>query len=112
MIAPHLNRMLVLEAPQQISDGAGGYLRSWEPLGTLWAELKAGSGRETAAFAATVSRVPYRIVVRAAPDGAPSRPIAGQRFVDGTRIFNITAVAEKGTDARFLTCHATEETAS
>lgn len=112
MTMPQLTRALVLEAPLQISDGAGGYIRQWEPLGTLWGELKAGSGRETAAFAATVSRVPYRITVRAAPEGAPSRPVAGQRFRNGTRIFNITAVAEKDTDARFLTCHATEETAS
>lgn len=112
MSLPHLNRSLVLEAPVQVSDGAGGYTRNWQPLGVLWAQVKAGSGREAAAFAVTVSRVPYRIVVRAAPDGAPSRPVAGQRFREGARIFNIQAVAEKDAQGRFLTCHAQEEVAS
>ena len=112
MSAPSLNRQLLLEEPVRTGDGAGGFIRDWAPLGTLWAEVKAGSGRERAAFAATVSRVPYRITVRASPHDAPSRPKAGQRFRTGTRIFNITAVAEQGTEGRYLTCHAIEETAS
>ena len=112
MSAPRLNRSLVLEAPIKIADGAGGYTRDWQPLGVLWAELKAGSGREVAASSATISRVPYRITVRAAPYGAASRPTAGQRFRDGTRLFHINAVAERGVDAQFLTCHAEEEVAS
>ncbi|MEM8536383.1 MAG: head-tail adaptor protein [Pseudomonadota bacterium] len=111
MKAPKLNRSLVLEAPVKLADGAGGYTRSWEPLGVLWAEVKAGSGRERAASATTVSQVPYRITVRAAAAGAPSRPEPGQRLRDGTRLFGVLAVAEYRTDARFLTCHAVEEVA-
>jgi head-tail adaptor len=112
MSAPRLDRSLVLEAATKMADGAGGYTRVWEPLGVLWAELKAGMGREVGAAAVTVSRVPYRIIVRAAPYSAPSRPAAGQRFRDGNRIFNINAVAEKGVHAQFLTCHVDEEVAS
>jgi len=112
MSAPQLNRSLVLEGLTKIADGAGGYTRVWEPLGVVWAELKAGTGREVGAVATTVSRVPYKITVRAAPYGAPSRPSAGQRFRDGTRIFNINAVAEKGVYAQFLTCHVDEEVAA
>jgi len=111
MSAPQLNRSLVLEGAVKVSDGAGGYTRNWEPLGVLWAELKAGTGRETGAPAATVSRVPYKITVRAAPYGAASRPTVGQRFRDGVRIFQINAVAEKGAHAQFLTCHVDEEVA-
>mgnify|MGYP002634670996 CR=1 FL=1 len=111
MTEPQLNRSLVLESPVKLADGAGGYSRTWEPLGLLWAEVKAGTGRELAASAATLSRVPYRITVRAAPDGAPSRPRAGQRFRDGNRIFPILAVAEQGVQAQYLTCHAEEEVA-
>ena len=109
MSAPQLNRALVLEGPVKIADGAGGYTREWEALGLLWAELRAGAGREKAESAATLSRVPYRITVRAAPYGAPSRPIAGQRLRDGIRVFNIHAVAEQGTGGAYLTCHAEEE---
>ena len=111
MSAPQLNRSLVLEAPLKVADGAGGYTRDWEPLGVLWAQVKAGSGREKAETAATLSRVPYRITVRAAPYGAPSRPVAGQRFREGSRIFEIYAVAEAGVQAAYLTCHAQEEVA-
>jgi head-tail adaptor len=111
MSAPHLNRSLVLEGAVKIADGAGGYRREWEPLGVLWAQMKAGTGRAQAGSAATLSRVPYRITVRAAPYGAPSRPVAGQRFRDGTRIFEILAVAESGVQAAHLTCHAEEELA-
>jgi head-tail adaptor len=51
----------------------------------------------------------YRIVVRAAPPGAPSRPQAGQRFREGGRLFAIRAVAEAGGAGRFLVCFAEEE---
>ncbi len=111
MRSPQLNRSLVLEAPLKVADGAGGYTRNWEPLGVLWAEVKAGSGRERAETAATVSRVPYRITVRAAPHGAPSRPVAGQRLREGSRIFQIFAVSDWGVNAAYLTCHAEEELA-
>ena len=111
MSAPQLNRSLVLEAPVKVADGAGGYTRDWQPLGVLWAEVKAGSGAEKAETAMTFSRVPYRMTVRAAPYGAPSRPVAGQRFRDGARVFEIYAVAEKGVNAAYLTCHAQEEVA-
>jgi SPP1 family predicted phage head-tail adaptor len=112
MTGPRLNRALVLEAPVKTSDGAGGYTRNWQPLGVLWAELKAGSGREVGAASATLSRVPYKITVRAAAYGAASRPNPGQRFRDGSRIFQINAVAEQGVHAQFLTCHVDEEVAA
>ena len=111
MSDPRLNRSLVLEGPLQAADGAGGYTRDWQPLGILWAAVKAGTGSDRNSAGGQLSRVPYRIIVRAAPYGAPSRPTPGQRFRDGSRIFLITAVAEAGTDARFLTCHAEEEVA-
>ncbi|MEL6915567.1 MAG: head-tail adaptor protein [Pseudomonadota bacterium] len=109
MKLPMLNRPLVLEERLRTADGAGGYTEAWMPLGTLWAELKAGSGRETGENFSTRSRAPYRITVRAAPEGAPSRPKPDQRFVDGARVFSILAVMEAGTDGRFLTCNAREE---
>lgn len=109
---PRLNRPLVLEERVRTPDGAGGFSESWTVLGTLWAELRAGSGSERAQDFATVSQAKYRITVRAAPNGAPSRPKADQRFRDGDRIFTILAVAEADTGARFLTCHAVEEVAT
>lgn len=112
MNTPKLNRALVLETPVKVADGAGGFTNSWDPLGVHWAALKPGTGREVAASATTISRVPYRITLRTSPHGAPSRPVAGQRFRDGSRIFHILAVADHSGQPQYLTCHAEEEVAS
>lgn len=95
-----MNRALVLEAPVEVPDGAGGVSRDWRALGTLWAAV-AGSARE-------VDGVPVaslRITVRAAPTGSPARPVAGQRFREGARLFRIKAVLD---GERTLTCIAEE----
>lgn len=109
MKRPVLNRKLVLEEPVRLADGAGGFTTSWQALGQIWAEVKPGTGRERAAGFATVSSIAFRITVRAAPDGAPSRPKPDQRFRDGSRIFRILAVTEADAGAHFLTCFAQEE---
>lgn len=109
MSAPVLNRRLVLEDVVRVADGAGGFTESWLPLGELWASLKAGSGRERLGGTLTVSAVPYRVIVRAAPFGAASRPRPDQRFRDGDRVFRILAVADDDSGQRYLTCHCTEE---
>jgi len=112
MKTPALNRALVLEEKTRVADGAGGFSETWVALGTLWAGLRAGTGRETGKDFVTVSRVPYKITVRAAPHEAASRPKADQRFREGARIFTVLAVTEAGTDGRFLTCNCVEEVAS
>ncbi|SFR04761.1 head-tail adaptor protein [Poseidonocella sedimentorum] len=104
-----LNRPLILETLERVEDGAGGYSESWTTLGTLWAEVRARSGRESAGAAAPLSTVPYIITVRAAPFDAPSRPRAGQRFRSGSRLFPILAVAEDDPGERYLTCFTQEE---
>lgn len=112
MSLPLLNRKLVLEEAQLSADGSGGYSETWVSLGTLWAEIKAGTGREKAGEALTVSSVPYRITVRAAPAGAASRPKPEQRFREGPRLYRILAVSESDPQSHYLTCFAREEVAS
>lgn len=109
MTVARLNRKLVLEAPERLSDGSGGFVDGWVPKGTLWAEVRARTGRETAQIGAAVSRMAYRIVVRGAPYGAPDRPVPHQRFREGARIFTILAVAEQDFEGRYLVCFAEEE---
>lgn len=111
MSRPHLNRALTLEAPTRVSDGAGGFRETWTPLGTLWAEVSPRSGREASQGGAAVSRMRLKIVVRGAPQGAPDRPAPEQRFREGSRIYNILAVAEGDRAGRYLTCLAEEELA-
>ena len=109
MRAPSLTRPLVLEAPLRMADGAGGYVESWQALGTLWAEVLPGAGREVAGEEVVMASVAYRIVVRGAAQGAASRPLPGQRFRDGARLFPILAVSERDAAARYLICFAREE---
>jgi head-tail adaptor len=109
MNLPNLNCALVLEAPDRVSDAAGGYVAGWTVLGTLWAELSARTGRERALSGAATSQVAYKIVVRGAPYGSPERPMPEQRFRLGVRVFHIEAVAERDPEGRYLTCFANEE---
>jgi head-tail adaptor len=109
MNAPHLTRKLLLEAPERVADGAGGYVEGWLPLGVLWAEVLAGTGRDQAGFGTSVARVPYRITVRAAAVGSTARPTPDQRFRDGTRLFRVLAVSERDPQGRYLTCLTEEE---
>lgn len=110
MSAPNLNRKLLLEAPQNLPDGAGGFTLAWAALGSLWGEVLSGAGAEARGIEVVFASVPYRITVRAAPFGAASRPKADQRLRDGARIFTILAVSERDPDGQYLTCFAREET--
>lgn len=111
MAQVRLTRPLQLEEAQRVPDGAGGFETNWIVLGTLWGDVQLRSGRETEGETVSLSSTRFRIVVRAAPHGAPSRPIAGQRFRNGMRIFKINAVAETDDMARFLACYCDEEVA-
>ena len=108
-MTPNLNRSLVLEAPAQMADGAGGFAQTWTTVGTLWGEIAGGSGRDPAGVEVTMALVPYRITVRGAVVGSPRRPLPQQRFRDGARVYQILAVTERDPDALYLTCFAREE---
>lgn len=109
MITPRLNRKLTLEEASRVPDGAGGYSETWVVLGTVWAEITAGTGRERAAETLTVSSIPLRIRLRAAPPGAASRPKPEQRFTAGARVYRILAVTEDDDNPQYLVCFAQEE---
>jgi head-tail adaptor len=101
-------RRLVLEAPETVPDGAGGFAVGWVPVGTLWADVTARSGREDFTAGAVRPRTRYRIVLRAAPVGAASRPRPEQRLREGARVFDILTVAEEDVGGRYLESVAEE----
>ncbi|WP_227267845.1 head-tail adaptor protein [Roseobacter weihaiensis] len=111
MTAPRLSRRLILEAPERVGDGSGGFVIEWQTLGLLWAQIVPRTGRETATSGAAISQMSYRIIVRGAPSGSIERPKPEQRFREGDRLFLIQAVAEEDPEGRYLACFATEETA-
>lgn len=89
-------------------DGSGGFELSWVKLGTLPAQVLSRSGRERLIGGREVSSMAHRIIVRAAPVGAASRPRPDQRFRDGTRIYGIAAVSENNKSQLYLDCWAEE----
>ena len=109
MSLPRLNRPMVLESAVRDADGAGGYTTTWTALGTLHTDVKSGTGRQSSGIVATLSKLTCRVIVRAAPEGAPSRPKPGQRLREGERIFRIDAVMPFDRGAHYLTCLAVEE---
>lgn len=110
--SPRLSRRLALEEMVRVADGAGGYTIVWQVLGQIWAEVTPVGARERAGESVTLSGVTYRIRVRSAPEGAPSRPRPDQRLREGGRIFRITAVSEADPSGLYLTLSAVEEVRS
>lgn len=109
MSKPRLNRELLLERRERISDSAGGFIETWAALGTIWAEVDARAGRLVSGEAVTVSATGFRVTLRAAPVGHSNRPLPGQRFRMGPRTFRIDAVTEADPGGVYLTCQCEEE---
>jgi head-tail adaptor len=106
---PKLIRRLMLETWESAPDGAGGQDGLWLRSGVLWAEIKPASGAERLGEEAALSRTRLKIIVRAAPHGAPSRPRPEDRFREGGRIYRILSVQDADPGMRYLTCIAEEE---
>lgn len=108
----NLNRLLTLEQSVVAPDGAGGFSTVWQAVGTHWAEITPGAGREAGGEETRLAAVPYRITLRGAPTGSPRRPLPGQRLTHGGRVFQVLAVTERDGSGQYLTCFAREETAT
>jgi len=97
-----LDRRLVLEAPVETADGAGGVTRSYLPGMTLWASVEPVSARGTVVADAPGATITHRIIVRRS-SGITTR----HRFVEGTTIYRIIAIRDDAT-RRFLVIGAEE----
>ena len=97
-----LNRRLVLEAPTETGDGAGGVVRTYEAVATLWAQVTAASARSDIAADSLGAVLRHRIVIRAR-GGIGTR----HRLRDGAHVYRIVAVRESD-GRRFLEIEAEE----
>lgn len=98
-----LQHRLTLEAPVETPDGAGGVIRTYESVATLWATLQPLSARESMEAAQRGMTVTHRIVLRFSAD-ITSR----HRFRDGSRIFRIVSLRDRDGRKRFLDIAAEE----
>jgi SPP1 family predicted phage head-tail adaptor len=107
MTAPgDLNRRLVLEAPVESEDGAGGVTRHYDVVAALWAQVVPLSASSELIAANLGGRVRYRIIVRSRADIT-----ARHRFQDGARTYRVLA-ARQSADRRFLEIEAEPKSAA
>lgn len=59
-----LRHRITIESKGQASDGAGGYIESWSPFATLWAEVKPINSRERFQAEQVQARTTHRIWIR------------------------------------------------
>jgi SPP1 family predicted phage head-tail adaptor len=103
MTAPgELNRRLLLQAPVETDDGAGGVIRTYQTVTTLWAQVTPLSARADIAAGSLGAALGTRIVIRARDDVTTRH-----QFVDGAHVYRMIA-ARKSADRRFLEIDAEE----
>lgn len=101
MIAPGgLDRRLVLEAPADSADGAGGVTRSYQAVATLWASVTPLSAQAVVTADRLAAAATHRIVIRSGRDVTTRH-----RLREGGRVFRIVAVREHARP-RFLDIRA------
>lgn len=98
-----LNRRLVLEAPVESADGAGGVVRSFETMATLWVSVTPVSAARQIEAARLGARVTHRLHLRFSSDITTRH-----RFRDGARLYRIVALRDRDGRQRFLEIEAEE----
>ena len=100
-----LRTRLVIEAPAETPDGAGGVTRTYTEDSTVWAAIELVAGGYRFATDRSGQTVTHRITLRVGPDLTVQH-----RLRDGTRIYQIRSVLAEDADDRFLTALTEEMT--
>jgi SPP1 family predicted phage head-tail adaptor len=100
-----LNRRLTLEAPVEVADGAGGVIRTYESVATLWASVTPREARTPLDAEQAGGTITHRIGVRFCA-GITTR----HRLRDGARVFRIIGLRDRDGRGRFLQIDAQERT--
>lgn len=102
----NLRHGLIIEAPLRMADDGASAATSWSFVATVWAAIRAVSGREIVDADGVSARLSHQITIRWRSDLTTA-----MRFHDGSRIFLIHGLRDVDDTRRRLTC-LVEELAS
>jgi SPP1 family predicted phage head-tail adaptor len=98
-----LNKRLIIEAPVETPDGAGGVVRAYEAAGTVWASITPVTARADVQGDDSQAVVTHRIVIRTGPELSTQH-----RLRNGGRAFAISAFRDADGRGRFVDISAHE----
>ena len=98
-----LRHRLILQAPEDVDDGASGFSRNYRTLGAVWARVSVIAANQQFAEQRFEQSTHFQIDLRWRADIA-----AGMRFVFRERFILIHAVRDLDDARRFLTCACEE----
>lgn len=94
-----LRHRVALQEPVDSDDGAGGSIRTWQSVVTLWARLEPLVAAERVAAGRLEAAADHRITLR-----WRAGVTHDMRFVSGNRVFAIRALIDRDEARRFLDC--------
>lgn len=100
---PILDKRGMLEVRSTSQDSFGGQAEAWTLLATVWAAIRALSGRALFAAQAAQSEVTHEIVINWRNDVGPE-----MRFKYDGRLFNIKSVADEDEGRQWLCLRCSE----
>lgn len=98
-----MRRRLVLEAPSESADGAGGVARSFAAVATVWAAVEPVAARPDVTAERSGQAITHRITIRRRADIT-----AAHRFTEDARVFEIRAIVDPAEAGRYLVVEAEE----
>lgn len=97
MTAPgRLKTRLAIQAPVEMPDGQGGFVRNYATAATVWASVMPAGGRTAVEAGAAGAVAGYRIILR-----SNFTLTLLHRLADGARVYRIVSIRDRD-DKRFV----------
>jgi SPP1 family predicted phage head-tail adaptor len=96
-----LRHRLTLQQEVKTDDGAGGYVRTWQNVADLWAEISSVNlksyGNEIFHFGKIQSEISHKVIIR-----YRNTISTNMRLLFGNRVFNIRSILNKDENNEIL----------
>ena len=101
--AGSMRHRLSLQEVQRAGDAGGGAEESWTTVAIVWGDVRPAGGNEGARENQVQGRVSHEVLIRSRPGVVPA-----MRFLEGMRVYEITAVLEVEGKRKLLKCQCEE----